>query len=112
MNLIFTFFMYLHAYKNLILLLFFLINIFSFALFALDKYNAVHCKWRIPEVYLLTAAFLFGAPGELVAMVTLRHKLYNPKFRLALPLLSMIYVGVVFLAVSLKVAGVYDISTN
>ncbi len=109
---IFKFLILIHSYQNLILLLFFTVNIFSFLLFALDKYNAVRHRFRIPELYLLTAAVLFGAPGELIAMVTLHHKIRKPKFRFILPLLSVIYVGIVFLAVSLKVAGVYDLNAN
>lgn len=112
MDPIFKFLILIHSYQNLILLLFFAVNVFSFLLFALDKYNAVRYRWRIPEIYLLTAAVLFGAPGELIAMVALRHKIHKPKFRFILPLLSVIYVGIVFLAVSLKVAGVYDLNAN
>lgn len=112
MDSIFQFLILIHSYQNLILPVFFTVNSFSFLLFAIDKYNAVRYRRRIPELYLLIAAVLFGAPGELVAMVTLRHKIRKPKFRFILPLLSVIYVGIVFLAVSLKAAGVYGLNAN
>lgn len=99
----------LYAYKNLILLLFFLINIFSFSLYALDKHSAQQGGRRIQELYLLAAAVLFGAPGALFAMVFLRHKINKPKFRAIVPLLAIIYTGIVFVAISLKISGVYDI---
>lgn len=102
----------LYSYKNLILLVFFLLNFMSFTMYAVDKYCAQRGLWRIQEIYLMTAAVLFGAPGALFAMVFLRHKINKPKFRAVVPVLAVIYVGLVFVAISLKISGVYDISGN
>lgn len=112
MSQILTILKLLYSYKNLILIVFFLVNIITFIMYAVDKYCAQRGLWRIRETYLLTAAFLFGAPGALFSMVFLRHKINKPKFRTIVPVLAVIYVGIVFVAISLQISGVYDISGN
>ncbi|MDD5899813.1 MAG: DUF1294 domain-containing protein [Lachnospiraceae bacterium] len=68
------------------LLLYVLLNVVVFGLYAIDKYKAIHHKWRIPEATLLGAAVL-GVFGALFGMYLFRHKTRKPKFYTTVPLI-------------------------
>ncbi len=73
-----------------------LINLITGVLFAWDKFLAKQPgPGRIPERYLLLAAFLGGTLGGLLAMYAFRHKTRHLKFRLGLPLLLLLQIGFV-----------------
>ena len=38
-------------------------SVIAFLLYGLDKYKAIHHRWRIPEQTLILAALAGGAPG-------------------------------------------------
>lgn len=67
-----------------------LINLCTFFLFWLDKWKAVHEKWRIREAVLLGASALGGAFGGLLAMYLFRHKTKKPKFYMVMPVLCLL----------------------
>ena len=67
------------------------LNIFSIALFGIDKIKAIRGGRRIPEVTLLLVSF-FGPFGAYAAMLILRHKTRKPKF-LLVPIFVFIQVG-------------------
>lgn len=46
----------------------------------IDKYKAIHRKWRIPETSLFVLAFLGGPVGGFIGMFIFRHKIRKPKF--------------------------------
>lgn len=56
-------------------------NLAGFALFAIDKRQAVHAGSRIPEAVLLGVGLAGGAPGALVGMHLFHHKTQRPYFR-------------------------------
>ncbi len=66
------------------------INIFTFAVYALDKYKAVHHAWRIPERTLILLAAIGGSVGALAAMYMVRHKTKHNKFRIGVPAILII----------------------
>ena len=71
-----------------------LINLITGGLFAWDKFLAKQPGTRrISERNLLLAAFLGGTPGGILAMYVFRHKTRHLKFRLGLPLLLLLQVG-------------------
>ncbi len=51
---------------------------------------------RIPELTLLTAAFLFGAVGELLGMILFRHKTKKAKFVILVPLFILLNAAAVW----------------
>ena len=71
------------------------INIITFILYALDKYNAIHGKWRIRELVLLLFAIIGGAIGAILAMKTFRHKTKKAKFTIGIPVILLIHVFII-----------------
>ena len=71
-----------------------IINIISFILYGLDKYKAIHNKWRIPELLLISISFLGGGIGSILGMVIFRHKTKKLSFKIlnTLSLLVIIYI--------------------
>lgn len=57
-----------------------LVNHWTYALFAEDKFRAVHGYYRVPESRLLLMVALGGAPAALVARSRLRHKTRAERF--------------------------------
>lgn len=66
---------------------YFLINIFSFLLFFIDKQLAIKKKKRISENTLLISCSLFGALGAIIAMHLFKHKTKKLFFRIYVPLI-------------------------
>ena len=60
-----------------------LINVFTFALYVIDKRKAKRGKWRISEKVLLIFTISFGGIGALFGLLFLRHKTQKWKFKLA-----------------------------
>lgn len=73
-------------YICILLLIYLIFNVISFALFAIDKRKAVRNKWRIPEATLILSS-VFGIFGGFCGMYIIRHKTKKPKFFIGLPLI-------------------------
>ncbi|HBP24387.1 MAG TPA: DUF1294 domain-containing protein [Oribacterium sp.] len=69
-----------------------LMSILSFLLYGVDKYKAIHHRWRVPEQTLLLSAFLGGAPGALLGMQLFHHKTRKWKFRLLVPVALVLWI--------------------
>ena len=79
-----------------------LINLLSFAVFGLDKLQAVRHRRRVPERTLLLLALIGGAAGELAAMYLFHHKTLHKKFSWGLPLILILQVAlIIYLVLSL-----------
>jgi len=70
-------------------------NIFTLALMGIDKYQAVHYKWRISEKTIFTFPFFFGGIGILVGMFLFHHKTKHWSFRIFVPL-SIVFNILIF----------------
>lgn len=68
------------------------VNIFTFALFAWDKYCATHDKWRVKESTLLIWAALGGTLGAGAAMEICHHKTLHLKFKFGVPFLLFVQI--------------------
>lgn len=60
-------------------------NIITFILMGVDKWKAIHHRYRIKEMTLLRIAFLFGSFGIGLAMFVFHHKIRKRKFILFIP---------------------------
>ena len=67
------------------------INFIVFVLYGIDKYKAIHKKWRIPETTLLGAAVI-GGIGALAGMYVFHHKTKKPKFYITVPVILVLEV--------------------
>ena len=74
-----------------ILIAYLIINAIVFIMYGIDKWKAIHNKWRIPEATLISAAF-FGVIGALLGMMVFHHKIRKPKFYISVPLILILEV--------------------
>ena len=70
----------------------FLINIITFALYAIDKLNAKTDSWRISERMLILFAVAGGSAGALMGMYICRHKTRKPKFKFGVPAILVVQI--------------------
>ena len=76
-----------------------IINIVTFALYGIDKWKAIHNKWRIREATLLITAFIGGSFGAFIAMHMFRHKTRKWYFKYTIPVMLVVHVIVMILLV-------------
>lgn len=68
-------------------------NLTSFALFGLDKWKAIHGRWRISERTLLLSALTAGFAGALAGMYFFHHKTRHKKFVYGVPLMGLLEIA-------------------
>ena len=81
---------------HLLLSIYILINLIVFFLYGIDKWKAIHHKWRIPEAHLILAG-VFGIFGSVLGMLLFRHKIRKPKFYIGLPAIFILELMCVIL---------------
>lgn len=64
-----------------------MINIATFIVFAVDKQQAIHGKWRVSEASFFCLSLMGGALGGILAMEICRHKTKHLSFKIGLPLI-------------------------
>ena len=69
------------------------INLIAFAVYGIDKWKAVHKRWRISEGVLFGLACIGGSFGALMGMYAFRHKIRKALFRYGIPLLLILQTG-------------------
>ena len=79
-----------------------IVNVITFAAFAIDKINAVKGKRRIKILTLLGLAFVGGSLGALLGMYTLRHKTKVNYFTVGIPLIMIMQAVVVFFVMNIR----------
>lgn len=70
-----------------------LLNLTSFALFGLDKWKAIHGRWRVSERTLLLSALATGFAGALAGMYFFHHKTRHKKFVYGVPLIGLLEIA-------------------
>lgn len=71
-------------------------NLMTFLFMGLDKHKAIKGKRRISEKALLICTFAMGGLGCLCAAIVFHHKTSKWKFRILLPLGTLLNLGVFF----------------
>ena len=72
-----------------------IINVVTFALYGIDKWKAIHNKWRIREATLLITALI----GAFIAMQMFRHKTKKWYFKYTVPAMLVVHVALMVLLV-------------
>ena len=86
------------AFKYILIVYLILINLVGFFLYGLDKAKAKRKGGRIPERTLLWVARLGGGAGCWLGMVLFRHKTKHIRFKILVPLWTIVWtLGVVLL---------------
>ena len=87
------------------------INLTSFLLMGIDKYKAIHHKWRISEKTLFISALLFGSIGALLGMYTFRHKTKHAKFVYGMPTILIVQIIlVIFLYYNVALPNLFPVT--
>lgn len=76
-----------------------IVNLIAFALYGIDKRRAIKHKFRIPEKTLLWMARIGGGVGSWAGIKVFRHKTKHTKFRIIVPLWTIIWIVALVLAV-------------
>lgn len=81
---------------KILLTVYIIANVISFAAFGIDKWKARKDRWRIPERTLLLLG-LFGGIGQLAGMKVFHHKTHKWYFNLTAYLFIIIQIGLFIL---------------
>jgi uncharacterized membrane protein YsdA (DUF1294 family)/cold shock CspA family protein len=81
-----------------VLLLYPLMSLVAFLMYARDKLSAIRGGWRVPETSLHLAELLGGWPGAFVAQQTMRHKTVKPSYQAVFWLIVAAHVGTAILS--------------
>lgn len=100
-NITLAFWKFLDSHRILLMYLV-VINLVTFAAFAVDKIAAVKQKPRIRIVTLLRLSFAGGSIGALIAMYLLRHKIRKDYFTVGVPLTLVMQMVVIFFLMNMK----------
>ena len=73
------------------------INVVTFFMYGIDKWEAKRSKWRISEATLLGMAVIGGSIGAWLGMNTWHHKTLHKKFRHGVPLILIAQIALFFL---------------
>lgn len=79
------------------------VNFLGIASMASDKIRAMEHRRRIPESVLLLFAVIGGSIGSILGMLLFHHKTRKAKFRIGLPLILVIQIGLIILLHSIGV---------
>ena len=85
---LFSFINFQMTYINIILYLI-VINVATFIIFALDKYNAINKKRRVRIITLLELCIIGGSLGGLLSMKIFHHKTNKKYFTIGIPLIIL-----------------------
>ena len=73
------------------------INILTFLVYGIDKWQAKQGRWRISEATLLMLAVIGGSVGAWFGMQVWHHKTKHKKFMYGLPLILFAQIALIYL---------------
>ena len=80
---------------ELLLYYFVCVNVLTFFVYGIDKWQARQGKWRISEATLLLFAVIGGSIGAWLGMSVWRHKTMHKKFKYGIPAILMIHIIII-----------------
>ena len=81
---------------RIVLIYLVIINVVTFFMYGIDKWNAKKSKMRIRETALLGLAVLGGSVGAWLGMKVWHHKTKHKKFKYGLPLILLAQIAFIF----------------
>lgn len=72
-----------------------IINAVGLLLMLIDKWKAIHDRWRIPEKTLFLTAILGGSIGTLAGIYLFRHKTKHRSFTIGIPVILFLQCAAV-----------------
>jgi uncharacterized membrane protein YsdA (DUF1294 family) len=84
--------------------LYLVMSLVTFAVFAIDKRAAKRGTWRTPEKTLMSLSLCCGWPGALLAMKLVRHKTRHKLFTIGVPAIACLHIAA-WIALALVVFG-------
>lgn len=91
----------LNILKQAALILISILNLTTLALFYIDKKRAQLRQRRISEKTLLLSAFFLGGIGAFLGMYTFRHKTKHLKFKVLIPISTIITAMILYLLLTI-----------
>jgi len=76
-----------------------IINFVALMAYRNDKKKSEKGKWRTKEITLLSFALFGGGIGSMLGMSIYRHKTKKTKFRLGVPLLTVVSIVIIWLLI-------------
>lgn len=83
----------LHKLHPAFFIIYLVMSIATFVVYAMDKHKATNSQWRIPEATLHICELLCGWPGAMLAQVLIRHKNAKLPFQLVFWVMLIINAG-------------------
>ena len=80
-------------------LYFLAVNLLAFCLFGLDKWKAIHGRWRISEKTLLLSALSGGFLGAFLGMHYFHHKTRHKTFVYGVPAIGTLEIAASLFAI-------------
>ena len=80
---------------ELLLYYFVCVNVLTFFVYGIDKWQARQGKWRISEATLLSFAVIGGSIGAWLGMRVWRLKTMHKKFKYGIPAILMIHIIII-----------------
>ena len=81
---------------RIVLIYLVIINVVTFFMYGIDKWNAKKSKMRIRETALLGLAVLGGSVGAWLGMKVWHHKTKHKKFKYGLPLILLAQIALFY----------------
>lgn len=78
------------------------INLATFIVYGIDKYNVIENRSRIRIVTLVGLAFIGGSIGGLLEMYIFRHKIKRDYFTVGIPLIIVMQIVLIFYLMNAK----------
>ena len=82
--------------NDLLLYVLIALNLLTFVVYGIVKWNAVKGKWRIPEATLLILAAIGGSIGALLGMQIWHHKTRHLKFKYGVPFILLAQIVLIY----------------
>lgn len=83
--------------STITLIYFIVINILTLIVYGIDKYRAIHGKWRISEATLFLLALIGGSIGAEIGMYGFHHKTRHPRFAIGIPAILLLQAALLFI---------------